>query len=182
MDLRINLASRPYLNRRAVWQWLLLLGGGLLLVLGINLNFGLTNYHHLRQLENRHAELDQQLAGLKGVAGQYSPEKFEQTRKQVDSVNRLILADEFQWTVLLNRLEELVPDDVSISSIQPDYKERGLRMEGVARDVTSMMKFLDRLLASDDLNQAYLLRQAVTEQRDKRTTLVDFSLEIREAF
>ena len=182
MDLRINLASRPYLNRRAVWHWLLLLGGGLLLVLIINLNFGLTNYQHLRQLEARHAELDQQLSGLKGVAGQYSPEKFEQIRKQVDSVNRLILADEFQWTVLLNRLEELVPDDVSISSIQPDYKARGLRMEGVAKDVSAMMDLLDRLLASNDLNQVYLLRQAETEKRDRRTNLVAFSLEIREAF
>lgn len=182
MELRINLANRAYLNRRAVRRWLLLLCGGLLLLVIFTLNELLTNYQQLRQVETRSAELDQQLVGLKGVSGHYSPENHGRVRRQVEIANQLIDGDRFQWTALLSRLEELVPADVSISSLQPDFKNHSVRVEAVARDVPAMTVFLDALLNSGDLDQVYLLRQAEAESRNTPQTLVRFSLEIREAF
>lgn len=182
MELRINLANRPYLNRRSIGRGLLLACGGLLLILLFNLNSGLVSYRQLRQMEDRTAELDQQLAGLQGAASRYSPENHAKIGKQVDEVNRLIDADQFHWTAMLSRLEELVPADVSVSSIQPDFKGRTLRLDAQARNVPAMLTFIDRLLVSEDFAQAYLLRQAESEDRASSRPLIHFSVEIREAF
>ncbi|MDT8441000.1 MAG: hypothetical protein RQ723_04995 [Desulfuromonadales bacterium] len=182
MELRINLANRPYLNRRVAWRWLLLAALGLLLILVLNLNSGLISYRQLRQIETRMTELDQQLVGLQGAAGRYSPENHAKIRKQVDEINRLIDADQFRWTALLSRFEELLPADVSIASLQPDFKQRALRLDAEAKDVTAMLDFIDRLLAADDFNRTYLLRQAATDGRAGAPALIRFSLEIREAF
>ena len=77
-----------------------------------------------------------------------------------------------------------MPDDVSIRTIQPNFKERSVQLTGVARDLSAMTRFVDNLLHSEDLAQAYLQRhsEVVSEPGGRSLAQVGFSLQIREAF
>lgn len=182
MEIRLNLASRPYLNRRIVQRWLILIGSTLLLTLLINLYHGLQNYQEKEQLEARIVELNKEYAQLQGLPDDYSPQKHARVMQDLSIVKQIITADQFQWSKTFSRLEDLIPDDVSIKSIQPDYKERSLQINAIAKNITAMTAFLDRLLSSDDFNQVFLLSQAETDAKNAKQTFINFGIVIQEAF
>ena len=182
MQFRLNLASRIYLDRRSVRRWLLLVGGLLALLLAVNLVYGYRNVQQLRLVDERLAEIDSKLAAQRGPeAAAYTPESFARVMAQIGEANRIIDADQFRWTALLSRFEELLPDDVAIRTLQPNHRDRSLQVAAVARDTRAMTAFLDELLASSDMKQAFLLNQSLTEQPDGELA-VEFSVVIRGAF
>lgn len=182
MEFRLNLASRVFLDRRAVRRWLLLAVSLLALLLAVNLLYGYRNVQQLRQVDSRIAELEARLARQRGLlVKNFSKERYAEVMADVAAANRIIAADQFRWTALLGRFEELLPDDVAILTLTPDYREHSLKIAAVARDETELSAFLDALLASPDLSQVYLLDQNA-EERPDGSYGVRFSLVIREAF
>ena len=182
MEFRLNLASRVYLDRRSVRRWLLLIGGMLALVLASSLLFSWRNVEQLQVVDSRLAEVDARLVAQRGqTAKAYTPEDFARVMKEIAAANQIIAADQFRWTVLLGRLEALLPDDVAIRTLQPNYRDRSLQITAVARDTGAMSRLLDVLLDSADMNQVFLFSQATGEQPDGES-VVQFSIVIREAF
>ena len=184
MEIRLNLASKPYLNRKSIRLWLNSSCVFLMLLFLINCYYGYQNYRQLNLLESRFAELNTQLSGIQGSPVYFTAENYAKIMADVAATNQIIDADQFHWTSLLSRLEELLPDDVSVRTVQPQFNERSLQLTAVARDVSAMTAFLDNLLESEDFNQAYLSRHsenAATTGRGGLNT-VGFSLEIRRAF
>jgi hypothetical protein len=184
MEINLNLASKPYLNRQSVRLWLLLAGLFMLLLLILNCIYGFLNYRQLQLLGDRFQELEVQVSTLQGVPAGYTPEAHAALVGEVALANEIVTADQFRWTVLLDRFEKLIPADVSIRSIQPDFAKRTVQLACVAQDVSAMTRFVDNLLTSADLNQAYLQRhgEVVLDIVGGKQVLVGFSLEIREAF
>ena len=86
-----------------------------------------------------------------------------------------------QLRLVDSRLEKLLPDDVAIRSLQPNYRDHSLHITAVARDTAAMTGLLDALLASADMQQAFLLNQSPGEQPDGES-VVQFTIVIREAF
>lgn len=184
MEIKLNLASKPYLNRHVVRLWLwgsCALLGVLLVLNGI---YGVQNYRQMKSLESRFLELDAQVAGIQGAPAGFTPEKYAEVRKETALANEIVAADQFRWTQLLSRLEELTPAEVALRTIQPDFKARSVQLTGVARDISAMTRFVDNLLDSEDLNQAFLQRHGEVES-DLAGSLqlqTGFALVIREAF
>ena len=182
MHFRLNLASRVYLDRRSVRRWLLLIGGMLALLLAINLLYALRNIQQLRLVDERLAEIEGKLTAQRGRnATPYTPDNFRRVMEEIGAANRIIAADQYRWTQLLSRLETLVPDDVAIRSLRPNYKDRSLQITAVARDTRAMTDLLDAFLKADDFGEVYLLNQAASED-DNGDSLVSFSIVIQEAF
>lgn len=181
MHFRLNLASRTYLDRRSVRRWLLLIGGLLMLLLAVNALYAWRNLQQLRQVDGRLTEIEGKLASQRGTTTTFTPESFARVMAEIAAANKMIDADQFRWSGLLGRLEELLPDDVAIRTLKPNYKERSLQITAVARDTAAMTALLDVLLASADMGQVYLLNQAAAEQADGES-IVAFSIVIREAF
>lgn len=182
MYFRLNLASRSYLDRRSVRRWLLLACGLLALLLAVNLLYGWRNLQQLRQVDAHLAEVDGKLAAQRGrEATTYTPAVFARAMEQIGAANQIIDADRFRWTALLGRLEELLPADVAIRSLKPNYRDRSLQISAVARDTAAMRELLDALLAAEGLDQVFLINQSLAEQADGEP-VVQFSLSIREAF
>ena len=182
MEFRLNLASRVYLDRRSVRRWLCLTVGVMALVLTASLLYVWRNMEQLQLADSRLAEIDARLTAQRGQrASAYTPEAFTRVMGEVAAANQIIVADQFRWTALLGRFEALLPDDVAIRSLQPNYRDRSLQINPVARNTLAMSKLLDALLGSPDMNQAFLLNQVENEQNDGRSA-VQFSILIREAF
>lgn len=184
MEIKLNLASKPYLNRQSIRLWLLLTCALLVMLLALNGWYGLENYRQIKSLESRFHELEGQVSQVQGDPAGYTPERYAAARAELELANEIVAADQFRWTHLLGRFEELMPADVSLRSIQPDFKEHSVRLVGSSRNIASMTQFVDNLLNSDDLNQAYLQRHGEVEssQSGKNDFRIDFTLVIREAF
>lgn len=185
MELQLNLARKPYLNRKKAGLWLLLACGLLGLLLAINLSYGYQNYQQMKVLDERFRELDAQAMTVQGAPVGFSPEAYSAALDEVAFANRIIAADQFRWTGLLDRLESLLPTDVSIRTLQPNYEKRTLQINAAARDVKAMNEFIDNLLTSDDFSQTFLKTHAETDGQQDGSSgkrVVGFSLEILEAF
>lgn len=184
MEIKLNLASKPYLNRQSVRLWLLLICAFMLLLLVLNCSYGYQGWRQLRLLDERFRELEAQASDVQGAAVDYTPEKYAMIMSEVALANEIVAADQFHWTALLGRFEELLPDNVSIQSIQPDFKQRSVQLACLARDISAMTRFIDNLLTSEDLNQAYLQRHGEVESDlgARQQVQVGFSVIIREAF
>ena len=182
MEFRLNLASRVYLDRHSVRRWLLLIGALLGVLLAVNLLYGYRYLQQFHLVDAQLTEIDSKLAAQRGRApSTYTPERFARVMGQIATANQIIDADQFRWTALLGRLEALLPEQVAIRSLEPNYQDRSLQVSAVASDMTAMTELLDALLASADMNQVYLLNQAQAEQANGET-IVQFSVVIREAF
>jgi Tfp pilus assembly protein PilN len=184
MEIKLNLASRPYLNRQKTRLWLVVIGVILGLFLVLNLLSTYRSYQKLQLMNARFADLDRQVAGLRDEDTGYTPEKYMAVRAEVAAVNQIIDSDQFRWTALLSKFEELTPKDVSLNMIQPNYREHSLQISGLARTVSAMTRFVDRLLASEDFSQVYLQRhgEVEVEERGRKQSLTGFSIVIQEAF
>ena len=184
MEIKLNLASKPYLNRQSVRLWLLIASSLLVILLLLNLIYGYQGIKQLHVLDTRFAELDKQVAGVAGVPAGYTPERYASLKKEVALANEIIAVDQFRWTEFFSRLEEVVPKDVSLRSIQPNHQDRSVTIVGQAKNVTAMTGFMDNLLTSDDLNQAFLQRHgnADVDVDGRKMQLTFFSLTIKEAF
>jgi type IV pilus assembly protein PilN len=182
MHFRLNLASRVYLDRRSVRRWLLLGSGLLALVLAVNLLYAFRNIQQLQQVNGHLTEIESKLASRRGSAStKYTPEAFARVMTQIGAANKMIEADQFRWSALLGRMEELLPEGVAIRNLAPDFKNRSLKISAVARDATAMTALLDALLSSSDMKQARLLEQSWDEPANGEPVM-SFSIEIREAF
>jgi Tfp pilus assembly protein PilN len=182
MHFCLNLASRSYLDRRSARRWLLLIIGLMAVLLAVNLLYSWRNLQQMSQVNSRLLEIEGKVAAQRSsTATTYTPEQFNRVMAEISSANKMIDADQFRWSRLLGRLEELLPDKGAIRSLKPNYKDRSLQIAAVARDTTAMTELLDTLLASADMSQVYLLNQALVDQPDGET-VVSFSIVIREAF
>lgn len=186
MMFDLNLAEKPYVNRRSLRMWLLLAGGALLLVLLLNLAYGYQNYRQYQQVGAHLEELDDRLAARQGGFGAaVTPAALEMASRQLAAAETIIEADHFRWTHLLGRLEELAPARVAIRSLRPDFQKHSLQISAVARDLRDMTAFLDALLESPDLAQVSLAGHSEAEEtssQGRTQPMVHFSLSIEEAF
>jgi len=182
MRSRLNLASQTYVNRRALYLFYAVSTAVVLLVL-------LTQLRYLTQLQGqeqllvqRIGELNQQLGISNDSAASYSDAEFNRLLEQIEFSNKLIVKDSFQWTGLLGQLEAVLPADVRITDIRPDFKNSMLNLTAQARTVADLRQFIDRLNDSEDFSEVLLLsqdEQVVTDASKIETTLVLFTLRVK---
>jgi len=184
MEIKLNLASRPYLNRQSIRLWLLLATVALVLLLGFNAFYVYQNVRQLQLLDARTAELQQDSQGGPEASTDFSADKFTAVKAEVKLANEIIAADQFKWTTLLDSLEALMPYGVRIVSVQPNFDKKSVQLSCRAKDVSAMTEFVDSLLTSEDLSHAFLKShsEVETQQDGFKKTEVSFSLAIEEAF
>lgn len=131
MSRALNLASRPFVNRRPVVRLAILLwvAGGLLLAGNVWLYWdflvGRGDVHARRAEveaalgteEERIAALEEELASF-DLAAQ---------NRQVSYLNRRIARRQFSWSLLFDEIEEVLPRDVRIERLSPATAEGGPR-------------------------------------------------------
>lgn len=185
MKITLNLASRTYLNRRALYGFYVVMSAVLVLLLALSLFFHLRNQAHVKELREHLSTLKQEAAGAAKAEGNaFSPAAYEKLLTDVRLANEILAQDSFRWTALLGHLEEVVPETVAISAIQPDYKENSLNLTGLAKGVEDLQLFLDKLIASAHFSDVYLLQQARLKETGPGVAAeaISFRLVVKGAF
>lgn len=156
MKLTINLATRRYLNYRRLNAWLI---AGLLLL-------GALSVWQLRTVGYRLGELAR-IRGLEAAATAGSaalPTVGEAQLKaqaaKVRFANGIIDRKAVNWLQLLDYLEEVVPEGVALSRIEPREHDKPLQLAGVASSFAQLRALLENMERSKNFAEVYLLTQS----------------------
>ncbi|NOY13619.1 MAG: PilN domain-containing protein, partial [Deltaproteobacteria bacterium] len=92
------------------------------------------------------------------VPKRFTAEQIAAQQREFKYAAKLLKRDAFRWTVLFDRMEALLPRNVSIRSFSPSYKDGSLVLTGVAKKLSDLQKLLDNLYA-DSFRQVFLQSQ-----------------------
>lgn len=71
------------------------------------------------------------------------------------------------WGDVLNSLEASALDDLALLAIEPDAKKRQLKITAEAKNKDILFSYLEKLEASDELANVYLLKHEIVEDVDQ---------------
>ena len=179
--LAINLASRPFYNTTLYLVAYAVSLGFLVVMTGLNLytftadQLAMNRVNHARgQLEREMSDLDRQEANLRRDLRRIN---LVALNKQSRFASRAILSRVFSWTLLFNRLEEILPPNVKLRSIRPNVQESqiNLRVVGVAKHAGAVTDFEEALIQSPLFADVYPNSEILSpEQRG-----INFDLQFR---
>ncbi|SNB45279.1 PilN domain-containing protein [Geobacter sp. DSM 9736] len=154
MRLKINLASRTYLNRRQFNVAIALAFAVLGLVLVFNIGTVSRNAGEISIAARQIAQYEGKLTGA-------VPEQdYKALLDRIKFANEIIDRKTYRWTALLDKLEGVVPEGIAITTIDPDTKTGKLKISGAARSFKNLRQFLENLEGSEDFAEVFLVSQA----------------------
>ncbi|MBT1074508.1 PilN domain-containing protein [Geobacter grbiciae] len=178
MDLKINLSTRYFIDTRKLNAALAAAVALLVLVLFFVVKGVATNAGQAKQLEGELAKLQERFAtSAKGVTEQ----EYQGIIKKISVANGILKKRGLNWLLLLDQLEAVVPDGVTLSSIEPKLKEGTLTLAGTAKEFRNLRTFVENLEGAPRFSDVFLQSQTeVKEGTDQRgvgftvTCKVDF--------
>ena len=153
MLLRINLATKTYLDRR---KFNLIVGVSLL-VLVLLLLF---NISRVASNAGKLSSTGKELGLTQGKDAGVPQKDYQEVVARIKFANDIIEKKSFSWITLLDKLEGVVPDGVAISRVEPKPKTEELSIAGVAKTFGNLRQFLENLETSGQFRDVYLLNQS----------------------
>ena len=160
--LHLNLASRPYRDYRPVYAVVVVSS---LLVAFMMLNNIDTYYRYIRDTKstrNKITDLDSQTQQEQRQTAELTQRlrgfNVRLLSEQTQFANARLAERAFSWSELLDRLERVLPDDVRLESIAPNFSKDGyvhLVLAAVGKNSESMVHMLDRLNHDLRFNKAF---------------------------
>lgn len=190
----LNLARRPFVNTRPVTRVSVLLWAlGLLLLLGnISLfwNYLSGSADRRAELESLEQDIQRQNQTISQLQERLASLDLEQQNRQVRFLNRKIAERTFSWSLLFDRLAEVLPDDVRLVRLAPkavrkpgsreeDEEEPGddrvqLIIQAVSRSDEGPFELVRRLFAHASFEDPDIPRETLSENGDT----VDFDVQV----
>lgn len=167
--LKINLATRPFYNERAIDTVLLLLGTGalLLLVVGGRTVFQLSNTYAdvVKTAERSEAQAGTVAQETVALNQSVSEDELEALRLSASEANRLIDQRVFSWTELFNVIEQTLPDRVMLTGLRPTGTSGSMTLTiGVIGErVTDIEQFIEDLEATGSVDNVLARQEQRTE-------------------
>jgi type IV pilus assembly protein PilN len=170
--LNINLASRIYIDNRKVSIVLWSAGGLSLLFLALNLWLAALSYQEFSQLKS---SLVGGVTAMDNGARQVSEKDFQQMQEKLRFVNGILQRQNQNWLLMLDRLEQVVPDGVMLSSIEPDKQHDSLKIAGYALDFRKVRTLYEAMAAGTLFTDVALVSQSKVKVSEQQQGVI-FSL------
>jgi hypothetical protein len=178
MRLTINLASEDYrkirLIRTLLWLFsILLVGAGVWQVQAY-----LTYENEGRYLEeSRQKVVESQRSLEKDLSARgidTSDAGVKSFSGKVAALNELIAHRVFSWTLLLHELESAVPNNISVTRLQPQFPEGVITLTGKAISLKDLTRLIIKLEDSQAFAEVFLKDQATDKEG-----FVEFTIEFK---
>lgn len=173
MNLQINLATRFYVDYRKVN---LLIACMFVLALSWCL-FGIytlaANYGEADKISNYISR-----SAAKSSTGKVPDAEFNRLMANIKVANSILDKRGNDWLLLLDNLELLLPESVSLTGLAPAEKGNQLKLTGIARDFGSIKKFIENLEGSSKFIDVYLTDQTHVKEGTS-TRGISFSVTCR---
>ena len=168
--LRTNLSTRPFYNERAI-QLLLALAALLVVILtafnAIRI-FSLSRQNtELSSLVNRDRQEAQRLTrDAQRIRAGINVEELQATADAAGVANALIDQRTFSWTEFFNRIEETLPPDVMLTSVQPSFgrEETIIQMSVLGRQIEDIDEFMEKHEATGAFHDVLPTQEDTTDE------------------
>lgn len=182
MITKLNLSSKPFRNRNLPYILALLL----LVVAAIGLMLSLVrlrdNKANKELVENQVAEMQSEIAVLKGKGAEVQQELTPDQKALLVSAHKLVNNRKFGWSRLFADLEEVMPGSVSASRVavqnvfqDGDRIKAELDFSVLSRDYPAVLDMIQRMNNSG-VFQAELRSQDL--QKTERITYTEYTLNL----
>lgn len=145
--------------------------GMAIFVLGLILFIGVwqVNTNTNRQLLSLEQSVQQLKisTGLKPAEPQAQAKSSAELRAKIEEAKKLAAFLMIPWGDVLHALEISALDDVALLALEPDAKKRQLKISAEAKNKDRMFNYLEKLEASDELANVYLLKHEIVEDVDQ---------------
>lgn len=102
----------------------------------------------------------------------------DRERASLTSTSAIMEQRSFSWIGALDNLEKAIPANVSLVSIQPSFKDGGVKLSGSAKDFSALSKFIDNLERLRVYKRVLLLNQSTKEvEEGKEAVVFNISIE-----
>lgn len=102
----------------------------------------------------------------------------DKERLSLASTAEIMEQRSFSWIGALDNLEKAIPPNVSLISIQPSFKESGVKLSGHAKDFLALSRFIDNLERLRVYKRVLLINHSATETEEGReAVLFNISIE-----
>ena len=168
--LRTNLSTRPFYNERAI-QLLLALAALLVVILtafnAIRI-FSLSRQNtELSSLVNRDRQEAQRLTrDAQRIRAGINVEELQATADAAGVANALIDQRTFSWTEFFNRIEETLPPDVMLTTVQPSFGREAtiIQMSVLGRQIEDIDEFMEKLEATGAFHDVLPTQEDTTDE------------------
>ena len=154
MQLKINLATRNYIDtgllNTAIGAAIIIFGAGLF----FQVRETATNAGEMKRLARETAVLSG------NEKGEVPAKEYQALLARIHFANDVIARKTFNWLALFDRLEGVVPDGVALTAIDPNLKEKSLRLSGFARNFKNLRQLMENLEGSNYFTEVYLQSQS----------------------
>lgn len=189
----LNLARRPFVNSRPVGRFSLALWilGGLLLLGNVTLFWSyLSGSTEKRaELDRMEEQVEHESRAVSRLEARLAGLDLGQQNEQVDFLNRKIAERTFSWSLLFDRLAEVLPNDLRLMQLQPapiggderpgmrPNRNRGeplssdrvpLIIQGEARSDEALLQFIDNLFSHEAFDNPDLGQESRSEENQNR--------------
>lgn len=169
MRFDINLATRYYINTRQIN----LAVAAAVILLGVALAWNIITF---TTVSSEIGRLVADAAGKgSGELKNVSPQEYQALLGKISAANAIIARKSYNWLGLLDQLEGVVPDGVSISSLTPDTKGNALEISGVALNFKGLRTFVEQLEGSRFFTDVFLVSQSENKVSDTQKG-INFSI------
>ena len=167
IKIKINLATRSY-----TWK-----GVGIALPIAIIILSAIL-FVYLREQERDYRIATERLEKRFTELSEIQSLKQETSKEEQKSdADLALIADilekrRFSWIEALDNLEKAIPSGISLSSIQPSFKEGGVILAGSARDFAALSRFIDSLEKLKVYRRVFLVSHSVREMDNKKSAVM----------
>lgn len=168
--LHVNLASRPYRDRRAFSLAVVALSVLTLILMVNNIWTAVDYLSGTEDVRADMARLEAEIATVRAATAvdQKKLDAIDRTdlNRRITYVNSQIAERAFSWSALLDDLERVLPEDVRITQLNPRVAPDGtvaLSINLEAKRQEGIIQFLDRMLADPSFARAFPLSEQLRE-------------------
>ena len=127
-----------------------------------------------KSLDRQSIALDKSIQQLKISTGLKESEPTVKAKSPADLLAKIEEAKKLAaflmipWGDVLHALESSALDEVALLALEPDVKKRQLKITAEAKNKDIMFSYLEKLEASEELANVYLLKHEIVEDVDQR--------------
>jgi type IV pilus assembly protein PilN len=168
MQFRTNLATRTYIDKKKLNSVLLAGIAVLLLLLVVQIKISAFNAGEISRLNAMKISMESR---LRKKRIEFSENDYKKLTGDIKFANGILEKKAFDWVELLNKLEGVVPDGLTLTSVEPNTAEKSLKLSGVSLSFKTIQHLLDNLEGSHFFHDIYLVKQDESKTIDNKKTL-----------
>jgi len=156
MNLQLNLATRYYIDFRKVNLSIAFLISIVFFWFIADTYLLVSNYEEFQRISGYKSSMFTTGAGEK-----ISETEYNRTITSIKFANTILEKRSYDWLTLLDNMESVVPNGVSLTGLVPDEKTGIIKLTGAARSIAAVRTLIESMQNSQKFSEVFLTDHAI---------------------